>query len=170
MSASLDVPRRTLGLGKWELLLDIAALVATIFEIAQILGTGSWAAVPVLVVAVGAVVARRRFPVAAAVAALLTSGLVLLLPADAVPIWVLAEVVLFTLALRASRGVTVLLACVHAVVLYIGAVVVFGEAPYAPVALILPVWTAAVVATGLALRANEDYVRALEDQHRSCCT
>lgn len=167
MSASLDVPRRTFRLGKWELLLDVAAVAAAIFEVGDILRTSSWAAVPVLVLALGAVVARRRYPVAASVVAVLASGLVLLVPANAVPIWVLAEVVLFTLALRARRWVTLVVAGTHAVVLYVGAVAVFGEAPYEPVALILPVWTAAVVATGLALRANDDYVRALEEQHRS---
>jgi signal transduction histidine kinase len=167
MSAPLDVSRRTIRLGKWELLLDFAAVAAAIFEVGDILRAGSWAAVPILVIALGAVVARRHFPITAAVAAVLASGLVLLLPANAVPIWVLAEVVLFTLALRARRWITLLLAGTHAVVLYVGAVVVFGDAPFEPVALLLPVWTAAVVATGLALRANDDYVRALEEQHRS---
>lgn len=167
MSVPPDLPRRTAGLGKWELLLDVAAAAAAIFETARIISTGSLIALPILALAVAAAVIRRHLPIAAAVMGILASGLVLFEPDAALPIWVLAEVVLFTLALRAPRAVTGILAAVHAALLYVGAVVVFKAAPYEPVALILPVWTAAVVAAGLALRSNDDYVRALEEQTRS---
>jgi signal transduction histidine kinase len=46
--------------------------------------------------------------------------------------------------------------------LYPGAMVVFGLGPLEPLALVMPLWTAAVVSTALALRGNREYVGALE--------
>ncbi|MFB7890600.1 sensor histidine kinase [Microbacterium sp. NPDC056044] len=167
MIASPRMLRRTAGLGKWELLLDAAAAIAAGVELVRIVSTGAWVSLPVLLLAGAAVVLRRRMPVPAAAAAIVASGIVLFEPAAAVPIWVLAEVVLFTLALRSPRPLVLAAGAIHAVLLYVGAVVVFDVPPYEPVALILPVWTAAVIASGLALRSNDDYVRALEEQARS---
>ncbi|MGN6127104.1 MAG: sensor histidine kinase, partial [Humibacter sp.] len=167
MSAATRMPRRTAGLGRWELLLDAAAVIAASVELTRIITTGSWIMLPVLALAATAVAVRRVMPVPAAIAAIVASGAVLFEPAAAVPVWVLAEVVLFTLALRSARALVLTAAAFHGALLYVGAVVVFGAEPYAPMALILPVWTAAVVATGLALRTNDDYVRALEEQARS---
>ena len=167
MSTSPRTPGRAARLGLWELLLDVAATIAGAIELVRIVTTGSWITLPILVLAGAAVVLRRRMPVPSAAAAILASGLVLLDPSAAVPIWVLAEVVLFTLALRGPRPAVLTAGAVHAALLYVGAVVVFRVQPYEAVALILPVWTAAVIAAGLALRANDDYVRALEAQARS---
>jgi signal transduction histidine kinase len=159
--------RRPVSLNRWEWLLDAAALVSLVVAAGTIFSAEAWWIAPALLVATVAVAARRRFPIPAALAAVLISGMVLFEPGIAVPTWVLAEVVLFSLAIRAPRVWTFAVAAAHALVLYGGAVAVFGERPWEPVALILPVWTAAVVATGLALRSNHDYVRALEDQTRS---
>jgi signal transduction histidine kinase len=155
------------GLGAWELLLDGAAIVAVAVELVQIVTTGSGEAVPVLVLATAAVIARRRMPLAAAVAAIVASGLVFLVEPAVVPVWVLAEVVLFTLALRRPRSLVLAVGAVHAALLFVGAMVVFHVPPYDPLALVLPVWTVAVIASGLALRATHDHVRSLTEQARA---
>lgn len=156
-----------MSLHRWEWLLDVVALVAFIVAAVTIIADRTWWTSPGLVVAAAAVIGRRRVPVWAAMGAVVASGVVLFTPNIAFPTWVLAEVVLFTLAIRAPKTWTLVLAAVHALVLYAGAIVVFDERPWEPVALILPVWTAAVVAFGMALRSNDDYVRALEAQAQS---
>ncbi|PRI10475.1 sensor histidine kinase [Leucobacter massiliensis] len=169
----LAVPRRPRGIGlglgvsRIEWGLDAAAALAIVVEVAREISTGSWVTLPVAVLAAASVAARRRLPVVAAAAALLVSGLALLTPAGAVPLWVAAEVCLFSLALRRPRHIAVWFGAAHAALLYVGAVIAFRTAPLDPVALILPVWTAAVVAAGLFLRTNDDYVRALEAHSRS---
>jgi signal transduction histidine kinase len=161
------LPRRIAGPAVWELLLDGAAVIAAVFAVAHIASTRSVLILVVLAIGGAAVILRRRMPVPAAAAAILTSGLVLGEPDAAVPIWVLAEVVLFSLALRARRSIVLIAGVVHAVLLFLGAVLVFRVPLYDPLALILPVWTAAVIAWGSAVRSNHDYVRALEEQTRA---
>ena len=156
-----------MSLNRWEMLLDAAAFIAFLIAAGTVLSTEATWVTPALFVAAAAVAARRRFPISSAFAAVLVSAMVLFEPVIAVPIWVLAEVVLFSLAVRAPRAWTFAVAAAHGLILYGGALAVFGEYPWEPVALILPVWTAAVVATGLALRSNHDYVRALEEQTRA---
>lgn len=167
MMMMMMMRRRTVSLHRWEWLLDVVALVAFIVAAVTIIADRTWWAVPGPVVAAAAVMSRRRFPVWSATGAVVASGVVLFTPYVAFPTWVLAEVVLFTLAIRAPRTWTLTLGAGHALVLYAGAIVVFDERPWEPVALILPVWTAAVVAFGLALRSNGDYVSALESQAQS---
>ncbi|WP_456284391.1 sensor histidine kinase [Microbacterium sp. JZ101] len=168
---SLSAPQRPRGLGlglnRIEWALDAAAAIALVVELTREISTGSFSTLPVVVLAAASVAARRRLPIVAASAALLVSGLALLAPAGAVPLWVAAEVCLFSLALRRPRRIALWFGAAHATLLYVGAVVVFRAAPLEPVALILPVWTAAVVSVGLFLRTNDDYVRALEEHSRS---
>jgi signal transduction histidine kinase len=106
-------------------------------------------------------------PLAAADAAISASALVFLVEPAVVPVWVLAEVVLFTLAFRRPRPLALAAGTVHAALLFVGARVVFRVPPYDPLSLILPVWTAAVIATGLALRSTHDHVRTLTEQARA---
>lgn len=154
------------GLGRVELALDGAALVAVVVEVVREAGA-STAALPVVALVAAACAARRRLPAAAAAVAVLASGLVLLAPDAAVPVWVVAQVCLFSLAVRGARLTTLRLGALHAVLLYAGTALVLGEGPLAPLALLMPVWTAAVVAAGLFLRTNADYVAALEEQQRA---
>ncbi|WP_324011692.1 sensor histidine kinase [Microbacterium sp. JZ37] len=167
-------PRRPRGLGlelgRVEWGLDAAAAIAIVVELTREISTSSFATAPVVVLAVAAAAARRRYPATAAAAAILVSGLVLLTPSGAVPLWVVAEVCLFSLTLRCGRRTTLGFGGAHAALLYIGAVVVFQVTPVDPVALILPVWTAAVVAAGLFLRTNNDYLLALEEHSRAAAS
>lgn len=155
------------GLRTWELLFDGAATLAIVIELMRIVAAGNTMSVPVLTLAIAAVAIRRRMPLAAAVAAIIASGLVFLVEPAVVPVWVLAEVVLFTLALRRPRTLALTLGAVHAALLFVGAIVVFRVPAYDPLALILPVWTVAVIASGLALRSNDDHVRTLTAQARA---
>jgi signal transduction histidine kinase len=157
---------------RWEIFFDLVA-VATVVAGSILLATGQepdgspWLDLALLAISLVLLAVRRRAPLVAAIAAIVTSGLALLVPDGAVAIWVLAEVCLFSLPLRRSRTSAIIVATIHAALLYVGAVIVFQVAPVDPIALILPVWTGAVVAFGTALRAQQDYVEALEEQARS---
>lgn len=155
-----------MSLSRWEWLLDSAALIAALTAASATVARPSLWTVALCTVMIGALASRRRYPTSAAVVAVAGSGIALVTPVIAFPLWVMAEVVLFTLALRCARRVVLLIGGAHVVLMYLGALIVFGTDPYDPGALLLPVWTAAVIATGLALRANDDYVRALETQTR----
>jgi signal transduction histidine kinase len=162
------------GLGtRWEAVFDVAAAITVVAVVAGVLtGDSSDAGSPWLqlsLLATGGVLLalRRRFPTIAALGSILTSLLALLVPATAVAVWVLAEVCLFSLPLRSSRVWAIVVGSVHAAVLYLGAIAVFQVSPWDPLALILPVWTGAVIAFGSALRTQQDYVVALEDHART---
>ncbi|TDL45268.1 sensor histidine kinase [Microbacterium oleivorans] len=162
--------RTRLG-ARWEVLFDAVSVITVIVVTVHLTGaalSGDPVALPtvLLIVGGGLVVARRRAPLLSATASILTSGLVLLTPDDALGIWVLAEVCLFSLPLRRSRRWAVAIASVHAAVLYVGAMVTFGVGPLDSLALIMPAWTGAVVAFGSALRAQEDYLLAVEERGR----
>lgn len=147
---------------RWERVLDVAAAIAAIAGVWQAVDARSgWGIAAVLAAVVG-VVARRRFPIGAAVGGILLSAIVLAVPEVALVVWVIAEVLLFSLVVRAPRGVVLALGVIHAALLYPGAMVVFGLGPLEPLALVMPLWTASVVSAALALRSNRDYVGALE--------
>ncbi|WP_162231056.1 sensor histidine kinase [Leucobacter musarum] len=152
------------SLTRWEWVLDIAAVIALIAGISQVVSGGGGIEFVELALAAAAVCARRCLLRTSAGLALACSAAVFAHPGLAVPVWVMAEVVLFSLAIRARRKTAVAIGAAHALLLYAGAIVVFRELPYEPVALVLPVWTCAVVATGLALRANADSVEALKER------
>lgn len=157
---------------RWERLFDVVAAVTVLAALVTAISDGGWdsatefGAAALLVTATCLVMLRRRTPVASGIGAIAVSGLVLLTPGGALPIWILAEIVLFSLALRAPRPWIVVIASVHAALLYVGALVVFRVPPYDPLALILPLWTAAVVAFSLAIRSQHDYVAAVEERMR----
>jgi signal transduction histidine kinase len=161
MSAVIAGSRALVRPAGWERVLDGAAAIALAAGVWQGIESRSWGIAVVLVAGL-AVILRRRFPVVAAIGAVLLSAVALGAPSVALGVWVLAEVVLFSLALRAPRGAVLAIGAAHAVLLYPGAMVVFGLRPFEPLALVMPLWTAAVVSTSLALRGNRDYVGALE--------
>ncbi len=162
MSAVIAGSRALTRPARWERVLDVAAAIAVVAGLWQGLDAGSGGGIAAVVVAAGGVVVRRRFPVGSAVGGILLSAVVLAVPEVALAVWVTAEVLLFSLAIRAPRGVVLVLGVLHAALLYPGAMVVFGLGPLEPLALVMPLWTAAVVSAALALRGNRDYVGALE--------
>lgn len=155
---------------RWEVFFDIVAAATIIVTVITTLsgssepGTHRWGSAALMLAGAGLLAVRRRFPVAAAIGAIIISALALLVPQSAVAVWVLAEVCLFTLPLRRPRTTAVTIALIHSAVLYSGALVAFQVTAWDPLALILPVWTLAVVAFGSALRAQEDYIDAVERQ------
>jgi signal transduction histidine kinase len=163
--------RTPLG-SRWEVFFDLIATVTFAVAVAQILlgdvTMGDTIARVALLVIAGVLVGlRRRFPIGAALGSIATSVLALFVPGSALAVWVLAEVCLFTLPLRRSRAWATAAGVMHAVVLYVGAMAAFGVGALDPMALILPVWTGAVVAFGIALRAQQDYVAAVEEKART---
>jgi signal transduction histidine kinase len=156
------------------MMLDVIAAVALAVSVHDLL-TGSrsasdfdsWLALAVLGGGAALVVVRRWQPGLAAIGSVVTSGLILLAPASAIVVWVLAEICLFSFALRGRKAVSVVVSVIHAVLLYVGAIVAFKVEPLDPIALILPVWTGAVVAFGHAVRSQREYVQAVEDRARS---
>lgn len=162
MSAVVTGSRTLVRPARWEWVLDGAGAVALVAGLWQGIEAGSWWGTAPVVMSGLAVVFRRRLPTAAAAAGILLSALVLGAPAVALAVWVMAEVVLFSFALRAPRAVVLVFGAVHAALMYPGAVLVFGVSLLEPLALIMPLWTAAVMSAALALRGNRDYVEALE--------
>lgn len=152
---------------RWELLLDAVALTTVVAELARQLTTGV-SAETALVLGASALVGLRRWaPMSAGVGAVLVSALALANPMAALPVWILAEICLFSLPLRRRAAATVSVGIAHAAVLYVGALVVFHAEPLDPLALILPVWTPAVLAAGAAVRSHHDYLTAFRAQTRS---
>ncbi|WP_223694878.1 sensor histidine kinase [Leifsonia poae] len=148
----------------WEGLLDIAAAIAFVAAGYQGFASADAGVAPVLLVIAAAVCVRRRFPLGSMIAATVTSGFVLLTPEAVIAVWTMAQVVLFSAALRVRPRVVIAFAAVHAAALYVGALVTFGESPFSPLVLITPVWTLAVTSFGFALRTQRSYVAALEQR------
>lgn len=149
---------------RWESLLDAVAVVVVLGEIARLSQAGSYTPLALLLTATALLLARRWFPLMAAIGAVITSGLVLLSPTGALTVWILAQVCMFSLPLRRSMPIVLVVGTLHAAVLYVGAQVALEQPPLDPVALILPLWTALAVALGVAVRSHTDYLAALK-QH-----
>jgi len=162
MSAVIAGSRALVRPAQWERVLDVAGTIALVVGVWQGIDARSGWGIAAVLAAGGAAALRRRFPIGAAVGGILISAVVLMMPVIALAVWVLVEVVLFSLAVRAPRPVVLALGAAHAALLYPGAMVVFGLGPLEPLAMVMPLWTAAVVSAALALRGNRDYVGALE--------
>ncbi len=146
----------------WERFLDAAAAIAVGTEVwRQANGQVSWLGLALLAVCFGAVLLRRRHTLAAMAVATVASGLVGLAPSSAFPVWLLTQVCAFAVPLRCRRGISVLVAITLSVTLYVTAIARFQVGPLDPIALILPVWTIAVVGVSLSLRDHADYTAAL---------
>lgn len=159
---------------RWEVLFDVVALVTVVAASVHLAGTAdslapssAWVALLLLAAGSALVAVRRLAPGVAAVGSVVASGAILLVPDSALAVWVLAEICLFSLPLRRGRPTSAAVGITHAVLLYGGAMITFDVGPMDPLALILPVWTGAVVAFGSALRAQQDYVDALEARTRT---
>lgn len=149
----------------WEALLDAVAAIALLAGFTGVGGTTLHpASLALLAVGGVAAIARRHFPLVTTIGVTVASGLVLLTPDSAIPVWTIAQVVLFSAALRCRPQATIALGSLHAATLYLGALVALHAPPLSPAALITPLWTIAVVSLGFALRTQRAYVAALEVQ------
>jgi signal transduction histidine kinase len=146
----------------WERFLDGAAVIAVGTEVwRQTTTQVSWLGLGLLAVCSVAVVMRRKHSLPAVGVATLCSGLVGLAPSSALPVWLLTQVCAFAVPLRWRRGVSVSVAIALSTMLYITAIARFQVSPLNPIALILPVWTVAMVGISLSLRDHADYTAAL---------
>lgn len=146
----------------WERFLDGAAVIAVAFELYRQATTDvSWLGLALLTVCSVAVAVRRRYSLPAVGVATLASGLVGLAPASAMTVWLLTQICAFAVPLRWRRGVSVAVAVALSLMLYITAIARFQVTPLDPIALILPVWTVAMVGISLSLRDHADYTSAL---------
>jgi len=146
----------------WERFLDGAAAIAVGTEVWRQANTqASWLGLASLALGLGAVLMRRRHTLASMAVATVASGLVGLAPSSAFPVWLLTQVCAFAVPLRCRRGITVAVAIVLSATLYLTAILRFHVGPLDPIALILPVWTVAVVGVSLSLRDHADYTAAL---------
>lgn len=163
-------PVRLGRLRLWENFLELAVLISAFSEGYREISAESFGMTPVLILAIVAAFLRRPWPIVSAVLAIVASALVLIEPVATIPIWVIAQVCLFSVALRCSRVITVSIGLVHATLLYGAAIATYGAHVFDPSVLVLPAWTIAVVATGMALRINYDYVTALKKTARAAVT
>src|SRR5690242_13757111 len=92
---------------RWEIALDAAVVAAFASELSTTLSTGRVEGLAVMAVMVIAALARRKMPVSAAVTAIGASGLVAVLPESAIPVWVAAQVCIFSLTLRREGPLSV---------------------------------------------------------------
>ncbi|GAB3305978.1 histidine kinase [Pseudoclavibacter terrae] len=145
----------------WEMLLDAFAVAVVVSEVVRYVSSGDLSSLPALALGAAMVSLRRRIPITAASLSVLTSAIALLTPADAVPIWALAEVCLFSLPLRSTPRAAIAVGAVHAGILYLGALAALQLQPFDAIALILPLWTVAVLALGFAVRRHREYLAAL---------
>uniref|UniRef100_A0A942SX32 histidine kinase n=1 Tax=Neobacillus citreus TaxID=2833578 RepID=A0A942SX32_9BACI len=146
----------------WEGALDGALVLTLVVEIARVMsGAGDLA--EGLLASSGCVTAslRRVAPISVMGVLGVLSGLgALLEPTNMVGVWVAAQVVLFSVALRRSRRVAVVSAALLASIMYAIVVMVEGLPWLDPTALVVLVWTAAVVGAALTLRAQHETVEA----------
>ncbi len=146
----------------WERSLDVAAAAAVAAEVyRQVSAEVSWLGLTLLLVCAAAVAVRRRWSLPAMAVATVASGLVGFAPSSALPVWILAHVCAFAVPLRWKRGTSIAVGLAMSATLYVTAIVRFQVGPLNPIALILPVWTAAVVGISLSLRDHADYTAAL---------
>lgn len=151
----------------WEAAFDVVGIATVLLTVGRSIRDGGaggpgWATAVLLVVGAGAVVLRRHRVHTAAGMALLTSTGSLLIPHETVPVWILAEICLFSVPVRGRRDAAIAFGLLHACLLYVGAMVAFHAHPLDVIALILPVWTAGVVALGFAVRYQDDYLEAVQ--------
>lgn len=149
------------------MLLDAAALTTVVAEFYRQASSGFTPALALLIAGAVVVATRRRLPLTSAAAAVVLSAAALADPAAALSVWILAEVTLFSLPLRRSTFTTVIIATTHGIILYGGALVVYDVGFLDPLALILPLWTAATVVSGAAVRSHADYVEAIRTSAQS---
>jgi signal transduction histidine kinase len=149
---------------RWEVALDAAAVLAFLSELMRGAAAGTYEGVVLVAAMLIAAAGRRKFPASAAAAAIIASGLVAGVPGAAIPVWVIAQVCIFSLTLRRSGVASVALPVLHACTLYVGGLVFLRLEPFDVVSLSLPVWTAAAASAGYALRSHNETISALRDK------
>lgn len=148
----------------WETALDAVAAIAVVAATFTVVREGETIALALLIAAAAAVSVRRKLPLPSALAALVVSLLAATSGVAALPVWVLAQVVLFSVPLRAPLRYTVLATAAHAVTIYVGGLLAFGIQPTEGVALILPFWPIAVAALGYGVRAHYEALRTADER------
>jgi signal transduction histidine kinase len=153
----------------WEAGLDAVAALTVIVQLwHDAAAVASVPATAALTTAVAAVALRRTHTVAAVLAVAGVSAIgALVAPDVTLAVWILAQVCLFSVPLRRSRTVTFAAAAGLAAVLFADAVLRIRVSPLDPVSLALVGWTAAVAGGGLTLRAQRDYLDAVQQQARA---
>lgn len=151
---------------RWEIALDVAVVAALVSELSTALTTGKFEGLAVMAIMVIAALARRRMPAAATVAAIGGSGLAAVLPESAVPVWVVAQVCIFSLTLRRQGAISVALPIIHASTLYVAGLVALHLLAFEPLSFGLPLWTAAAASAGYALRSQKATIAALHEMVR----
>ncbi|HKU11573.1 MAG TPA: histidine kinase [Sinomonas sp.] len=146
----------------WELALDVVAVLMVIIELYRELTLGvSVLGLVRLAVAAGCVGARRKFPVSATVVAAAAGAAIILDQGYNLTVWTLVQICLFSVPLRRSRSVSIVLGIVVCLPQYLFTMAVLKVGPLEPTALISPLWTAAVLGIGLSLRSHQNYISAL---------
>ena len=152
---------------RWEFALDAAAVIAFVTEFTTAASTGVFGGLTLAGLLLAAAGMRRRYPVMAALSALLASAVVMLAPGTSIPVWVIAQVCIFSLALRKEGPLSVALPVLHGLTLYVAGLTVLGLAPLDPALFSLPVWTAAAASAGYALRSQKATIFALQEMVRA---
>ncbi len=147
----------------WESALDLVGVVVVVVDAWQLAhGRPGWPYPVLLAAAATATAVRRAAPTIAVVAA---SGACLAVAATTsspLTCAVLAQVCLFSVAVRRSRAAAFGAAAVTAALLTASVALTTGDPlRYLSLAVVVP-WTGLVLGAGLAVRAHRDYVRALE--------
>jgi len=153
----------------WEAGLDAVAALTVVVQLWRNPAVGATVpAAMVLLAALAAVAQRRRHTVAAVlVAAAASAAGALVAPDLTLALWILAQVCLFSVPLRRPRAVTLAATVGLGTVLFTDAVLRLRVSPLDPVSLALVGWTAAVAGAGLTLRAQRDYLDAVQQQARA---
>lgn len=151
----------------WESALDLGACAVVGVEAWRQLGgtdTIEWSYVAFVVLTAGCVGLRRVHPTVATVVAGLLTILVGTVSGAPLTSAVLAQICLFSVAVRRTRTRTLITAVTLAALLWFAVLQATDDSVLSTPALVVLPWTGLVVGAGLAVRANRDYVRALEER------
>ncbi len=146
----------------WELSLDFVAVLMVIIELSRELTLGaSIMSLSRLAVAAICVGLRRKFPVSASLIGAAAGAGIVLDPGYNLTVWTLVQICLFSVPLRRSRSLSIIIGIIVCLPQYILTMVVFKVGPLEPTALVSPLWTAAVLGIALSLRNHQNYISAL---------
>lgn len=154
----------------WEGALDVVSVLAVVAAVGGS-DRAPLGGLVTLAVAAGCLAARRRTPrvawtvatTAAAVAGFVWPEATWLVLA----LWVMAQVCLFSLALRDGRRVATAAAVLLTTTLVVQSVVAQANSVVDLLSFAVVTWTAAVLGAGLAVRAQHEHVAALEAKNRA---
>lgn len=149
----------------WQLFFDVVAVAVVVMEGYRIsqagADSGSFA---LLAGGLAATVLRRRLPAPALAATALLTVLLPLQTGQHLPAWILLEVCLASFAALKPRTHAVTATTAVGLVLIAEAFLLMHVSVFDPLNWALVAWTAAAGGVGSAVRAQRQYVEALEDQ------